>query len=321
MKVAHSHSRTQNHQLQHVAIHRQRNMNIDDILDYGIREENEGSENSPKEASHQAHQSFSASANSFSSFLNPHAQEYGVSSAPSQNYNRNSHAQNFNPIGKPSSLDSNRSYGGMYMVQEPEDRQQQFHYPRSHEDLFYPSDYSTFPGTPSTFGASQSMSRSHDYFEDHQIYQQRPKKFTDTSYLYPPAQYGGPLRTRSMGNIPTKASSFRANPPMHLGSYGETGYSNQIAASYDQSLSTFGEDLHGFSPLRTSSKGSVLSQGNWPNAAAPTLGPYPAPTLGPVPTPPSSATAPKTKDQKKSPAPIDGYVYQVRLDLSWNIRL
>lgn len=190
-----------------------------------------------------------------------------------------------------------------------------------HPYRFYPSDYSTFPGTPSTFGASQSMSRSHDYFEDHQIYQQRPKKFTDTSYLYPPAQYGGPLRTRSMGNIPTKASSFRANPPMHLGSYGETGYSNQIAASYDQSLSTFGEDLHGFSPLRTSSKGSVLSQGNWPNAAAPTLGPYPAPTLGPVPTPPSSATAPKTKDQKKSPAPIDGYVYQVRLDLSWNIRL
>jgi hypothetical protein len=135
MKVAHSHSRTQNYQLQHVAIHRQRNMNIDDLLDYGIREGNEGSENSPKEASHQAHQSFPASADSFSSFLNPHAQEYGVSSASNQNFIRNSHSQNFNPIGKPSSLDSNRSYGDMYMVQEPEDRQQQFHYPRSHEDM------------------------------------------------------------------------------------------------------------------------------------------------------------------------------------------
>lgn len=168
------------------------------------------------------------------------------------------------------------------------------------------------------------MSRSHDYFEDHpsnQIYQQRPKKFSDSSYLYPPAQYGGPLRTRSMGNIPTKASSFRGNPPMHLGSYGESGYSNQMAASYDQSLSSFGEDLHGYSPLRTPSKGGVLTQGNWPNAAAPALGPYPAPTLGPVPAPPSSAAAPKTKDQKKSPAPIDGYIYQVRPGLTGHIRL
>lgn len=108
-------------------------MNIDDILDYGIREENEGSEDSPKEAS-QAHQSFPASANSFSSFLNPHAQEYGVSTS-SQNFIRNSHSQNFNPIGKQSSMDSNRSYGGMYMVQEPENRQQQFPYPKSHEDM------------------------------------------------------------------------------------------------------------------------------------------------------------------------------------------
>lgn len=164
------------------------------------------------------------------------------------------------------------------------------------------------------------MSRSHDYFEDPaaQIYQQRPKKFSDASFLYPPAQYGGPLRTRSMGNIPTKASSFRGNSPMYLGSYGEPGYSSQFAASYDQSLSSFGEDLHGYSPLRTPSKGGAAPQGNWQTVAAPTLGPFPAPTLGPVPTPSSSAAgasaAPKTKDQKKSPAPIDGYIYQVSLD-------
>lgn len=116
MKVAYPNSRTQHYKLPPVAIHRHHpKMNIDDILEYGIREQDQ--ENNGRSRGHPQQNG------SFTSFLNPHAPEYGSSVSASihsrqQNPNRIPNPPTFSfPPGYSHELSQHQSYS----IQEPEE--------------------------------------------------------------------------------------------------------------------------------------------------------------------------------------------------------
>ncbi len=91
-----------------------------------------------------------------------------------------------------------------------------------------------------------------------------------------------------------------------------------MSFSFDQgqSSSSYGEDVYGYSPLRTptSASGSMLStnapvaSGGWPNTSQ-----FTPPSLSMTSLPTAAPAAKASKDQKRSGVPIDGYIYQVKM--------
>ncbi len=89
MKVSYPNSRVRSqHSLHQLSVsannYRSQRMNIDDILDYGIREQD--ASNQTRDSSDSPPRSLNpSSSSSFSSFLNPHAPEFGFSGPGSSN--------------------------------------------------------------------------------------------------------------------------------------------------------------------------------------------------------------------------------------------
>jgi hypothetical protein len=280
-------------------------MNIDDILDF----ENSGTRS--QEESHSSPKNYSEASisSSYPSFLNPHAPEFGRTSYGMRH----------------ESTEFSRPISSSYLIQGPEESLYQSQ-PLGRDTVNDHIGYNTeFPYSNTTVRNTQAMSRSQDYFDDYgsRIHQQRPKQFADPSLSFPStgssaynpggSYHGaGPVRTRSMGNVLSKTSSFRGHsnnaPARSLASYSDAQYQSQFAFSLDPalSLSSFGEEVHGYSPVRTPNSISSASMSVQ----------YPAPTLSVGPVPPSSSTlAPGksgSKDQKRSGVSIDGYIYQVQ---------
>jgi hypothetical protein len=280
-------------------------MNIDDIFDL----DNTGRSQEEIHASLNSYAGASISSSPYPSFLNPHASEFGF--AP---YGMLHESNEFSrPISSYVGQESDKS---LYQSQAlPHDSVNDHigYHPKS-------------PYFPSTFRKNSVAPQSQDCFDEYgsRIHQQPSKQFsnpylslpsTDSSGFNPSGHFhgGAPLRNRTAENGLPKTSSFKGHsnngPSRSLASFSNPSYQSQFdfAMDPDLSLSSFGAEVRGYSPIRTPTSLSSASMSSIQ---------YSAPTLSVGPIPPSSSAigAAKTgpKDQRRSGASIDGFIYQVQ---------